>query len=144
MSEPKTSRALLRVGRGLGRIGREQAHAAAGLTPQQAEALQLIADLGAVSTSVLAVRLGIDPSTASRNLGGLERSGYVAKRRGPDDGRTSDIRLTARGRRLAEVLSNGWARAYAALLDRMPRSERQSVSEALQRLADLVDPRGAR
>jgi len=106
--------------------------------------LQLIADRGVVSTSSLAEWLGIDPSTASRNLAGLERAGYVARRRGADDGRLSDVRLTPRGRRTAEAAATSWTATYASLLERLPRAERQRVAEALDLLAALLDGRGLR
>lgn len=109
------------------------------LTPQQAEALQLIADRGATSTSALALLLGIDPSTASRNLAGLERGGYIVRRRAADDGRQTDVRLTPRGRRAAEAVTTEWTAAYAALLERMSRAERQRLTDALELLARVLD-----
>jgi DNA-binding MarR family transcriptional regulator len=144
MPDPKpdgrTIRALQVVARGLGRLGRDRARAAgADLTPQQAEALQLLSHRGVISTSEIAQVLGIDPSTASRNLAGLERRGYIVRRRGAEDGRQTDVRLTARGRRTAEAVCSGWTAAYAALLDRLPRTERQRVADALDALALVLD-----
>jgi len=144
MPEARTSRSLQIVARGLGRLGRERARATSNLTPQQAEALQLIADRGVVSTSALALWLGIDPSTASRNLAGLERGGYVARRRGSDYGSQSDVRLTPRGKRIAEAATMSWSATYSALLERMPRADRQHVAEALDLLAALLDAKGVR
>jgi DNA-binding MarR family transcriptional regulator len=132
------------VARGLGRLGRERARAAADITTQQAEALQLIADRGVISTSTLAVWLGIDPSTASRNLAGLEKAGYVSRRRGTVDGRLSDVRLTTRGKRTADTVATGWTTTYALLLGRLSRTDRQRVAEALDLLASLLDGQGAR
>ena len=114
MPDPKpdarTLKALQGVARSLSRLSRERARAAgADLTPQQAESLQLLAERGVISTSALALMLGIDPSTASRNLAGLERRGYIVRRRGAEDGRQTDVRLTARGKRTAEAVSNGWS-----------------------------------
>ncbi|HEY1697370.1 MAG TPA: MarR family transcriptional regulator [Polyangiaceae bacterium] len=140
-TETKTARALQVVARALGRIGREQARAGE-VTPQQAEALQLIADRGAMSTSTLAILLGIDPSTASRNLAGLERAGYILRKRGADDGRQTDVRLTPRGKRTAEAVSTEWTLAYSTLLDRVPRGERQRLTEALDVLARLLEGDG--
>ena len=91
MADPKTSRALQLAARSLGRLGREFARAG-DVTPQQAETLQLVVERGSLSTSSLATLLGIDPSTASRNLAGLERAGYIVRRRGTDDGRQTDVR----------------------------------------------------
>ena len=138
MGEIKTARALQVLARSLGRLGRERARAGE-ITPQQAEALQLIADRGAISTSSLADVLGIDPSTASRNLGGLERRGLIVRRRGADDGRQTDVRLTPRGKRTADTVSVEWATAYGLLLDRLPRAERQRIAEAIEALARALD-----
>lgn len=143
MADPKTLRALQGVARALGRMGREQArNAGPELTPQQADALHLVAERGVVSTSVLAQRLGIDPSTASRNLAGLERRGYIVRKRGADDGRQTDVRLTARGKRTADGVSEGWADAYTTLLEKLSRAERQRVADALELLARVLDGPG--
>jgi DNA-binding MarR family transcriptional regulator len=139
MADAKTSRALLVLAQGLGRLGRKRARAAGQLTPQQAEALQIIAERGVVATSVLAIRLGIDPSTASRNLAGLERDGLIARRKGTEDGRQNDARLTARGKRIAEAVAAEWSTACATLLERLPRVERQRVVEALDILARVLE-----
>jgi DNA-binding MarR family transcriptional regulator len=118
-------------------MGRERARAG-DVTPQQAETLQLVAEKGALSTSVLAALLGIDPSTASRNLAGLERAGLISRKKAADDGRQTDVRLTPRGRRMAETVATEALRRLGGLIDRVPRSERQKVTEALEILARLV------
>jgi DNA-binding MarR family transcriptional regulator len=136
--QDRFARALLAVARGLGRIARERARAG-DVTPQQAETLQLIAERGALSTSTLATLLGIDPSTASRNLSGLERSGLIARQKGADDGRQTDVRLTPRGRRAAQTVGSGATSALAALLDRVPRGDRARVIDSLELLAKILD-----
>ena len=142
MGDLKTARALQMLARALGRVGRERARAG-DVTPQQAEALQLVAERGSMSTSALALILGIDPSTASRNLGGLERAGYVVRRRGADDGRETDVRLTPRGKRTADAVAVEWTAACALLLDRLPRQERQRIAEAIEVLARVLEGEGA-
>jgi DNA-binding MarR family transcriptional regulator len=135
-------RAVQVIARGLGRLGRERARAG-DVTPQQAETLQLIAERGAVSTSSLALILGIDPSTASRNLAGLERAGLITRKKGQDDGRQTDVRLTPRGRRAADSVASESQHAFAVLLERLPRAERQRVTEALEALARAIDKSAA-
>jgi DNA-binding MarR family transcriptional regulator len=142
MPDLKTARALQTVARSLGRLGRERARGAGDVTPQQAEALALIAERGAMSTTSLAIMLGIDPSTASRNLAGLERAGYVVRKRGTEDGRQTDVRLTPRGKRTAEAVITEWTFAYSTLLERLPRPERQRVADALELLARVLDGHG--
>ena len=136
--QDRFARALLALARGLGRVARERARAG-DVTPQQAETLQLIAEKGALSTSTLATLLGIDPSTASRNLSGLEKAGLIVRQKGSDDGRQTDVRLTPKGRRAAQYVGNGASSAFAALLDKVPRGERARVIEALEAVAKVVD-----
>jgi DNA-binding MarR family transcriptional regulator len=109
------------------------------VTPQQAETLQLIVERGSISTSSLAALLAIDPSTASRNLAGLEREGLIVRRRGTSDGRQTDVRLTPRGRRIADAVSTQWTTMTAALLDRTPRADRARILDALDALCRLLD-----
>jgi DNA-binding MarR family transcriptional regulator len=132
------ARAAHVVARGLGRLGRERARAGE-VTPQQAETLQLIAERGAVSTSALAMMLGIDPSTASRNLAGLERAGFITRKKGTDDARQTDVRLTPRGKRTADSVMTESQAAFASLLERLPRAERQRITDALELLAKAID-----
>jgi DNA-binding MarR family transcriptional regulator len=136
--QDRFARALLAVARGLGRIARERARSG-DVTPQQAETLQLIAERGALSTSTLATMLGIDPSTASRNLSGLERSGLITRQKGSDDGRQTDVRLTPRGRRAAQTVGSGATSAFGSLLDRVPRGDRARIIDALEVLAKAID-----
>jgi DNA-binding MarR family transcriptional regulator len=132
------ARTLISVARGLGRIARERARDG-DITPQQSETLQLLAERGTVSTSTLATLLGIDPSTASRNISGLERAGYVTRQKGSDDGRQTDVRLTARGRRASQSIGSSATSALGALLDKIPRSERSRVVESLDVLVRALD-----
>jgi len=138
----KFARAVNTVARGLGRLGRERARAGE-VTPQQAETLQIIAERGAVSTSSLALILGIDPSTASRNLTGLERAGLISRKKGSDDGRQTDVRLTPRGKRIAESVTSDSLAAFAGLLDRLPRNDRQRIADAIDALARALETEGA-
>ena len=135
--QDRFARAVQVVARGLGRISRERARAGE-VTPQQAETLQLIAERGAVSTSSLALMLGIDPSTASRNLSGLERAGFITRKKGADDGRQTDVRLTPRGKRTADAVTEDSTQAFASLMEKLPRSERPKVMEVLDILSRVL------
>ncbi|MGH7272219.1 MAG: MarR family winged helix-turn-helix transcriptional regulator [Polyangiaceae bacterium] len=134
------ARSMRVVARALGRMGRERARSIGSVTPQQADALQIVAERGVLSTSELARLLGIDPSTASRNLTGLERAGLILRKRGSDDGRQTDLHLTSRGKRLTETISAEWVAACVSMLERIPRAERTSFAERLDALARLLDP----
>ncbi|HSQ62637.1 MAG TPA: MarR family transcriptional regulator [Polyangiaceae bacterium] len=136
--QDRFARAVQIVARGLGRISRERARADE-VTPQQAETLQLIAERGAVSTSMLAQLLGIDPSTASRNLAGLQKAGLVTRKKASEDGRQTDVRLTPKGKRAADAATVSSSQALSAVLDKINRGERQKVLDALEALAKVMD-----
>jgi len=138
MADPlRLARAVQVCARGLGRIGRERARGAE-ITPQQADALELIEARGVVSTSALALLLGIDPSTASRNLAGLQRAGLIARKRDAEDGRQTDVRLTPKGKRVVEGVTTDALQAFNTLIERIPRAERQRIGEAIEILARAV------
>jgi DNA-binding MarR family transcriptional regulator len=138
MADPlRLARVVQICARGLGKVGRERARAG-NITPQQADALELIDARGVVSTCVLADILGIDPSTASRNLAGLQRAGLIARKRDAADGRQTDVRLTPRGKRLADTITNEALRAFNSVLENVPRPERQRVTEAVEILARAI------
>jgi DNA-binding MarR family transcriptional regulator len=89
--------------------------------------------------SALAARAGVDVSVASRQLAGLERSGYVARRPDPDDGRASLLRLTEAGAgALADTraLRSQWA---AGALAHWDEEEAARLTDLLERLADDLD-----
>lgn len=136
--QDKFAKALHVVYRGLGRLSRERARGG-DITPQQAETLQLLSERGALSTSALATLLGIDSSTASRNLSGLERAGFVSRKKGTDDGRQTDVRLTPRGKRAAESASSKTEKAYGSIIDKLARGDRSKVIDALEALARQLD-----
>ncbi len=132
------ARAAQALARSLARLGRDRARTG-DVTPQQAETLLLVAERGVCSTAALALTLGIDPSTASRNLSALERAGYLTRRKGTEDGRQTDVRLTPRGKRVADTVAETTLEALAGVLDAVPRPERTRVVDALELLARLFD-----
>jgi len=100
------------------------------VTPQQAEALQLIGERGVVSRRPPWLLPGstrrppVEISPASSGL--LCRQ--EARR---EDGRQTDVRLTQKGKRTAEAVSTERAAAFGSLLDRIPRGRRNASADAL-------------
>lgn len=56
-----------------------------------------LSSAGPMRTSELSDRLGLDPSTTSRHVGALERSGHLERVPDPEDGRAFLVRATVRG-----------------------------------------------
>jgi DNA-binding MarR family transcriptional regulator len=66
----------------------------------------------------LAERTGLDQSTLSRNLRGLEAAGYVEIAIAEDDQRRRAVWLTEEGARRLEAAIPVWRGAHAALAER--------------------------
>jgi DNA-binding MarR family transcriptional regulator len=135
-----TARAALvrRVGRGLMRLERERVCCGT-VTRQQFDTLRALDEAGGLTTSQVARRFGIDLSTASRNLGVLERAGCLRRRAGADDARATLNVITAKGRGCVESLCCEEDTAVQAVLARLPRAEQASVLRSLSLLADALE-----
>jgi DNA-binding MarR family transcriptional regulator len=91
---------------------------------------------GASQTSVSAA-LGIQKANFVQTIANLEKRGLVARRRSVSDGRSYELELTARGRRMlvraAELQSAHEARVTA----RLGARGREQLLELLGKLSDL-------
>jgi DNA-binding MarR family transcriptional regulator len=108
-----------------------------GLTVAQAAALEALAE-GPTRLSDLGRRLGIAPSTLTRNLARLEASGLVEREGDAEDGRSFRVRLSRAGRRAAcdvEAQEEAFARQ---VLERIPAERRAAVVESLGELLAAV------
>ncbi len=109
-----------------------------GLTVAQAATLETLRAEGAMRLGALGRRLGITPSTLTRNLARLEESGLVARVEDRDDGRALCVALTAAGRRAAEKLERQEEAFAEAVLARLPEHRRLVVGGALRDLLSAV------
>ena len=97
-----------------------------------------LATAGGMRASALADRLGLDPSTTSRHVATLERSGHVERVADPADGRAWLVQATTAGVRAFEetrALRN--ALVAHALADWTP-SEVEVLAASLARFNDSV------
>ncbi len=139
----KVDEALLTLGRPahLRRIG-ERVRAGAGLPLDRAAypVLRGIAECGPVRLSDLAARLGVQVSTASRQVKDLEQTGLVERTSDPKDGRVSMLALAPAGREALKKLRESWRRTLVEILDSWPEEDREALATLLGRLAaDMVD-----
>ncbi|HZM00355.1 MAG TPA: MarR family winged helix-turn-helix transcriptional regulator, partial [Planctomycetota bacterium] len=137
-SRPDPAALIRRVGRALSRLEREQI-CCGEVTRQQFDTLRALDESGGLTTGQVARRLGIDLSTASRNLAVLARERLIRRRAGADDARAVRNVVTARGRGCVESLCCEEDSAVAAVLGRLPRAEQASVMRALELLAEALD-----
>ena len=109
-----------------------------GMTVAQAATLGALREVGPLRLGDLGARLGIRPSTLTRNLVRLEERGLV--RRGADsrDARAANVRLTPRGRRAAARVEQQEAQFAEEILRRLPAARRAEVLESLRLLLGAV------
>lgn len=97
-----------------------------GLTHAGLIVLHLL-DAGPLSQTELATRARVEVQTMSRTLERLEREGWIARAKHPDDGRRHVVTRTADGQRV-------WASARSIEADMFP-----SIADNEQVRASLID-----
>lgn len=112
--------------------------ACCGVTVAQAAALAALEAEGPTRLGDLGRRLGIAPSTLTRNLGRLEASGLVEREADPEDARSARVGLTAQGRRAARAVAAQEEDFARQVLARIPASRRAIVVESLGDLLGAV------
>jgi len=112
--------------------------ACCGMTVAQAATLETLATEGPLRLGDLGARLGITPSTLTRNLIRLEERGLVKRAQERGDGRAFRAALTPAGRRVADdVLRQDQAFA-ASILARLPGKKRAAALNGLEELLIAV------
>ena len=121
---------LVAIGHAVGRLEREQVCCGT-LTFQQFETLRRI-DRDEINTvGAIASALGIDDSTASRNVGILVRDGYLKRVRDPEDRRAFRLLLTPRARQALSELTCDERDVFGTVFDRLAPPERSAALEVL-------------
>jgi DNA-binding MarR family transcriptional regulator len=135
------ARQLLRGVRGLVRrfqVSERADVVCCGVTIAQAATLEVLRAEGRMGLGALGKRLGIAPSTLTRNLDRLEDGGHVNRGEDPDDARAARVALTASGQRVADRLESQEEDFAGEILARIPSERRARVVEALEDLLVAV------
>ena len=112
--------------------------ACCGVTVAQAAAIEALGAEGPLRLGDLSRRLGITPSTLTRNLARLEESGLVAREADPGDARSARVGLTGRGRKAARSVAEQETAFARQVIQRIPAGRRAAVIEALGDLLAAV------
>jgi DNA-binding MarR family transcriptional regulator len=105
-----------------------------GMTVAQAATLEALKD-GSLRLSELGHRLGITPSTLTRNLARLEERGLVVRETDPDDGRAQKALLSPTGRAAADEVRRQEEAFAGSVLNHLPT---ESVTDTLTALDQLL------
>jgi DNA-binding MarR family transcriptional regulator len=109
-----------------------------GMTVAQAATLQALAAAGPLRLGDLGRRLGISPSTLTRNLQRLEERGLLERLADPDDARASLARLTRAGRRAAAEVDGREIKFAETVLQQLPAHRRDSAVAGLRELLQAI------
>ena len=112
--------------------------ACCGMTVAQAAALEALHDEDGLRLGELGRRLGIAPSTLTRNLARLEAKGLIRRDGDPDDARAGRVALTAAGRTAARELETIEETFAEGVLAHLPVARRKRIVEDLEDLMNAV------
>ena len=112
--------------------------ACCGVTVAQAATLETLHREGPLRLGSLGRRLGVTPSTLSRNVERLEAAGLVRRAADPEDARSSRVSLTPKGRAAARDLERQEIIFARQVLERLPEERREAVSSAFRDLLVAV------
>ena len=104
-----------------------------GMTVAQAATLEALED-GSLLLSELGQRLGITPSTLTRNLARLEDRGLVVRETDPTDGRAQRVILSPAGRTAADGVRRQEEAFASLVLNHLPTGSVTGILTALDQL----------
>jgi len=142
--ETERARQLLQGLRGLVRrfsVAERADVACCGVTVAQAATLETLLLEGSLRLGALGKRLGVTPSTLSRNVERLETAGLVRREVDPEDARSFQVALTPKGEAAARELEQQEVIFARQILERVPEERRETVASSFQEL--LLALRGA-
>jgi DNA-binding MarR family transcriptional regulator len=129
------------------RLTKELAHGF-GLTGPQLTVIKILEELGDLSLSSLSGRIRAKNSTVTGIIDRMERESLVKRERSRDDRRIVLIRLTERGRKLAESISVEPMEIFRAALGCLPRRDVEELFRILgvvqRRVREIVSEREGR
>jgi DNA-binding MarR family transcriptional regulator len=127
-------RSLRRLVR-LGSLLEPHQHAGLQVSLSEMMALGELADVESMSQQDLGQLLGLEKSTVSRLVAGLQRRGWVGRRRDPSNRRFYQLQLTPEGRTVADRIGNDLRAHHEQLLGTLTPDERDALTIGLAGLA---------
>jgi DNA-binding MarR family transcriptional regulator len=109
------------------------------VTVQQCYTLEALID-GPKSMSALAAEVALHQSTMTRIVEKLEKQHLVTRKRKQNNQRSVEVQITQPGRQTYQFLESQSTKMISDLLDMIPKERQSSVVEAMEELANLLDP----
>ena len=114
----------------------DESMAAYDVTPSQARALRVVAELGSVRLSALAEALRIAPRSATEVVDALEAHSLVAREPDPADRRATSVVPTEAGIRLGAALDEARRTATEQRLSVLSEEDRAELARILRLVVD--------
>jgi len=109
------------------------------VTVQQCYALEALVD-GPLSMKDLAAEVAMHQSTLTRVVEKLERQNLVQRTRMPDNQRSVEVCLTDAGKQTYVFLDAAGSQMISDLLNLIPKERRVAIVDAMEELANLLNP----
>ena len=101
--------------------------------------LRRVGQWGPVRDIELAAKIGLDVSTVSRQIAGLERAGLVVRATDPDDKRAALLNLSGEGKRIVTRIQRARREMMGEALADWPIEDLERLAELLEQFADALD-----
>jgi DNA-binding MarR family transcriptional regulator len=137
-SESELVDALMTASRVLVAIAARSLTAAGEVTLPQYRALVVLASRGPQRAVDLAAVLGVNPSSATRLIDRLVRSGLVRRTRERSDRRALRVALSPAGRALVAEVTHRRRAEYEQLIAALPPGRHEQIVSALRTLAEAA------
>jgi DNA-binding MarR family transcriptional regulator len=132
-------RALRRISRNIDVQGRALSASHQVTGPQLACLLELAAVPEPLTTSGIAHRVDLSTSTVIGILDRLAARALITRERSHEDRRVVLVKLTERGRAVAQTTALPWQAKLARELDRLNARQQNDLARCAERIADLLE-----
>ena len=109
------------------------------VTVQQCYTLEALTN-GPLSMKNLAAEVALHQSTLTRVVEKLEKQNLVQRTRIPDNQRSVEVRLTDAGQQTYLFLDAAGSQMISGLLDLIPNERRSAIVDAMEEVANLLNP----
>ena len=135
----RSRQSFMRLARFFNQLMREQLMCGP-VTVQQCYTLEALAD-GPLSMKDLAAEVALHQSTLTRVVEKLEKQDLVQRTRKSDNQRSVEVRLTDTGKQTYLFLDAAGSQMISDLLDLLPQKRRVAIVDAMEEVANLLNPR---
>lgn len=134
----RSRHAFTRLARFINQLMRQQLGCGP-VTVQQCYTLEALMT-GPRSMKALAAEVALHQSTLTRVVEKLEKQNLVRRRRPADNQRRVEVQITDAGKQIFRFLDDAGSQMISDLLDHIPKNRQAAIVDAMEELAELLNP----